>query len=268
MKPIRKITITSIKVLGGIYIGLCIFLYFYQEQLIFFPRKLSTDFNFSFETTYEEIRIPVEGDETLSGLWFKQDSSKGLVFYLHGNAGALDGWGNLAPIYLQFGYDIFLLDYRGYGKSTGNIYSEAQFFKDVQEAYNWAKTNYSEENITVVGYSVGTGSAAYLAAHNPIQQLILQAPYYSLIDMMQHHYSIIPTFLLKYRFETYQYLPQVNAPITIFHGNQDAVIPYNSSTRLIELLKPSDRLIPLPNAGHNGMNNNPKYVSELAKLLD
>lgn len=268
MKWIKKTALRSLQILMCIYIGLCAFLYFYQEQLIFFPRQLSSDFKFSFEMAFEEIQIPVEEDATLSGLWFQQDSAKRLVFYLHGNGGALDGWGNLASMYLQFGYDIFLLDYRGYGKSTGSIYSKTQFFEDIQKAYNWAKTKYSAKKITVIGYSVGTGAAAYLAAKNSIKQLILQAPYYSLVDMMQQHYPIIPTFLLKYRFETYQYLPQVNAPITIFHGTQDAVIPYNSSTRLIELLKPRDQLITLPNIGHNGMNNNPKYLSELAKLLN
>jgi pimeloyl-ACP methyl ester carboxylesterase len=267
MKRLKKVVINLVKGLLLLYIILCIGLYFFQESLIFFPRQLSDEFHFSFETPFEEIEIPVKESDTLSGLWFQQDSSKGLVFYLHGNAGALDGWGQVAPTYLQFGYDIFLLDYRGYGKSTGNISSEAQFYEDVQEAYNWAKTKYSEEKITIIGYSIGTGSAAYLAANNTPKQLILKAPYYSLVDMMQQHYAIVPTFLLKYRFETHTFLPQIKAPITIFHGNKDAVIPLNSSTRLQTFFKPNDQLIILPKAGHNGMNNNLDYLNVLATLL-
>lgn len=267
MKALKKIAINLTKGLFFLYLTLCIALYFFQESLIFFPRQLPEDFNFAFETPFEEVSIPVKGPDTLSGLWFQQDSSKGLVFYLHGNAGSLNGWGQIAPIYLNLGYDIFLLDYRGFGKSTGNISSEAQFYEDVQQAYNWAKTNYSEQKITIIGYSIGTGSAAYLAANNAPKQLILKAPYYSLVDMMQQHYAIIPTFLLKYTFETYTYLPQIKAPITIFHGNQDAVIPFNSSIRLKAFLKPNDQVVVLPNAGHNGMNNNLNYLKTLATLL-
>lgn len=267
MKSLRKTALNFTKGLVLLYLLLCIGLYFFQESLVFFPRQLPQNFNFSFETPFEEVRIPVKESDTLSGLWFKQASSKGLVFYLHGNAGALDGWGQASDTYLKFGYDIFLLDYRGYGKSTGKISSEAQFYEDVQEAYNWAKNKYSEEKITIIGYSIGTGSAAYLAAKNSSKQLILQAPYYSLVDMMQQHYSFIPTFLLKYRFETYTFLPQIKAPITIFHGNKDATIPLNSSTRLQAFFKPNDQLIILPGAGHNGMNSNPDYLKALATVL-
>jgi pimeloyl-ACP methyl ester carboxylesterase len=267
MKTLKKIALNSAKGLLLLYIMLCTGLYFFQERLIFFPRQLSEDFSFSFEAPFEEVRIPVEESDSLSALWFHQDSSKGLVFYLHGNAGALDGWGQVAPTYLSLGYDVFLLDYRGFGKSTGNIYSEAQFLEDVQQAYNWAKTKYSEQEITLIGYSIGTGSAAYLAANNQPKQLLLKAPYYSLVDMMQQHYAIIPTFLLKYRFETHTYLPRIKAPITIFHGNQDAVIPLHSSLRLKEFLKPTDQIIVLPNAGHNGMNSNPDYLKTLVTLL-
>lgn len=267
MKSLRKTALNFTKGLVLLYIVLCIGLYFYQENLIFFPRQLSQNFSFSFEAPFEEIDIPVKESDTLNGLWFKQDSSKGLVFYLHGNAGALDGWGQAAPTYLKFGCDIFLLDYRGYGKSTGKISSEAQFYKDAQAAYNWAKTKYSEQKITIIGYSIGTGTAAYLAANNAPKQLILQAPYYSLVDMMQQHYSFIPTFLLKYRFETYTFLPQIKAPITIFHGNRDAVIPLHSSTRLKTFLKSNDQVIVLQKAGHNGMNKNLDYLTALSKLL-
>lgn len=267
MKRLKKIALNTIKLLATIYFIVCVGLYFFQEKLIFFPRQLSEDFRFSFEAPFQEIRIPVEDSDSLSGLWFQQAASKGLVFYLHGNAGALDGWGQIAPTYLKLGYDIFLLDYRGFGKSTGNISSETQFYEDVQEAYNWAKTKYPEQKITIIGYSIGTGSAAYLAANNQPKQLILKAPYYSLVDMMQEHYAIIPTFLLKYRFETYTYLPQIEAPITIFHGDKDGLIPLNASIRLKEFLKPNDQVFVLSRAGHNGLNSNSDYLKTLVTLL-
>ena len=95
-----------------------------------------------------------------------------------------------------------MIDYRGYGKSQGHINSEQQFLEDVQLAYDFVKKRYPENKIIVLGYSIGTGAAANVTANNHPCLLILQAPYYSLTDMMRHKYSIIPTFILKYKFET------------------------------------------------------------------
>ena len=112
--------------------------------MIFHPSALPQDYKFSFEGSYQEVKIPTFDDKKLHGLLFKADSSKGLVFYLHGNAGALDTWGDIANVYTSLNYDIFILDYRGFGKSEGSIYSEAQFYNDVQAAYDLMKKNYSE----------------------------------------------------------------------------------------------------------------------------
>ena len=99
------------------------------------------------------------------------------MFYLHGNAGALDTWGDIAKVYTSLGYDIFILDYRGFGKSEGSIYSEEQFYKDVQAAYDVMRKEYPENKIVVEGYSIGTGPATILAATNHPKLLLLQAPY-------------------------------------------------------------------------------------------
>jgi alpha-beta hydrolase superfamily lysophospholipase len=125
---------------------------------------LLDNFVFSFEDDFEEFTIPATDQATLSGLLFKADSAKGVIFYLYGNAGALDTWGGVANTYISRGYDIFLLDYRQYHKSTGKISREAQFFDDVQHAYNLVKTKYSEKDIIVLGYSLGTGPASFIAA--------------------------------------------------------------------------------------------------------
>lgn len=250
-----------------LYLLLCVLLYCYQEQFIFHPSTLAAEHSFYFEGDFEEVKLTTKDAEQLHGLWFKVPKTKGIVFYLHGNAGSLESWGHIAPIYQQLGYDIFILDYRGFGKSTGKIKSEQQFFADAQLAYDWLKTRYQEQQITVIGYSIGTGTAAWLAAQNQPQQLILKAPYYSLVDMMQQYYAFAPTFLLKYRFETHQYLPKVSAPITIFHGKQDRLIPVQASLRLQQFLKPTDQLIVLPQTGHHGMNDRPIYKNTLSNLL-
>lgn len=251
-----------------LYISICVLVYFIQERLLFFPQKLPVNYAFQFQAPFEELQFRMKDGTRLNGLLFTGDSAKGLVFYLHGNAGALNTWGAVATAYTRLGYDVFMLDYRGYGKSEGHITSEKQLYEDVQAVYDQLKTRYPEQRITILGYSLGTGLAAKLAATNHPQRLILQAPYFSMTDMAAHHYAFLPSFLLRYKFPTYQYVPAITAPITIFHGDQDEVIYYASSAvKLKPLLKPEDTLITLHGQGHNGMTDNPDYQAALPGVL-
>lgn len=259
--------ITALIVIGTLYLVVCGLLYFFQEKLIFFPQKLAKNYRFGFGQPFEEMTITTQDKSLLHGLLFKADSSKGLIFYLHGNGGALDSWGEVAGTYTDLNYDVFLLDYRGYGKSEGLIYSQKQFFDDVQIAYDSLKSRYAEDKIIVLGYSIGTGAATKLASANHPKLLILQAPYYSLTDLMRHSYPIIPPFILKYKFETNKYLPACKMPVVVFHGNRDEVIYYGSSLKLKTIFKKQDTLITLEGQGHNGMTDNFVYRAELKRIL-
>lgn len=264
----RKNLLTILKFVAGLYIILCVLLYFFQEKLIFFPQKLESNYKFSFDQKFEELNIKTSDDKLLNTILFKADSSKGVIFYLHGNGGSLSSWGDVAKTYTDLHYDVFMLDYRGYGKSEGSIDGQTQFFQDIQTAYNKLKSKYAEDKIIVLGYSIGTGLAAKIASTNNPTLLILQAPYYSLTDMMRHTYPIIPTFILKYKFETNDYIKNCKMPIVIFHGNKDEVIYYGSSLKLKEEFKKHDTLITLNGQGHNGITENPDYKMEIRKILN
>lgn len=251
----------------GLYIVLCGVLYFFQEKFIFFPQKLDKNYRFEFGQKFEELNIETTDGKLINGLLFKTDNSKGLIYYLHGNAGSLSSWGEVAKTYTELNYDIFILDYRGYGKSEGKITGQNQLFQDNQTVYDQLKKKYNEDKIIVLGYSIGTGLASKLASTNKPRLLILQAPFYNLTDMMSHTYSFIPTFLLKYTFETNEFLKNCRMPVTIFHGNQDQVIYYGSSLKLEKEFKQQDTLITLNGQGHNGMTENPVYKIELKKIL-
>ena len=256
------------KVAIAIYVAVCIGLYFYQEKIIFFPTKLDKNYTFEFPEKFEELYFKTNDGHALNGVLFKADSSKGLVFYLHGNGGSIKGWGDIAKKYTDLHYDLFILDYRGYGKSDGEITSESQLYNDLQLVYNSFKKTYKENQIVIIGYSIGTGLAAKLASVNNPKLLILQAPYVSLTDMMRHRYPIIPTFLLKYRFETNTFIKACKMPVIIFHGNKDEVIYYESSLTLKTLFKKTDHLFIINGLGHNKMNDDLTYLSELKKILE
>lgn len=250
-----------------LYVLLCLLLYFFQEQFFFFPEKLSQNHRFSFQQPFSEVSVRTKDNRVLHALHFKVDSAKGVIFYLHGNAGSLRSWGEEAAVYTQLHYDVFMPDYPGYGKSEGTIRSEEKLYQDMQAAYDKLKESYAEENIVVLGYSIGTGPAARLAATNHPRLLILQAPFYSLTDVMRQHYSILPTFLLKYRFDTFQWIQQCSMPVVLFHGDHDEIIAYQSSVKLKRFLKEKDGLVKLEGGTHNGMSSHPAYVREIKRVL-
>ena len=262
----KKNLLNLLKILLGAYVIVCGILYFNQEKLIFHPEKLAANYAFDFGGNLEELNFKAADGKLLNGLLFKAENSKGLIFYLHGNAGSLRTWGFVAETYTALNYDVFILDYRSFGKSEGDITSQAALFADNQMIYDEFKKQYDEKDIIILGYSIGTGLAAKLASDNHPQQLILQAPYYSLTNLMRQKFSFAPTFLLKYTFATNDYLGRCNMPITIFHGTQDAVIPYESSVKLKAEFG-AIQLITLNGQGHGGITDNAVHKNELRKML-
>jgi pimeloyl-ACP methyl ester carboxylesterase len=243
--------------------------WWYQERLIFHPQQLTDNHDFYFDLPHEEIWIPTTDGHKLHGLMFRTEAEKpkGLVFYLHGNAGSMNDWGHVAPTYCDLGYDVFLLDYRGYGKSSGRVKNERQFFADAQKAYNAMAERYEQQNIVVLGYSIGSGTATYIAAHNSPRMLILQTPYYSLPHLVREKFSLAPTYVMRYKFATYKMLKSCRMPVVIFHGDNDTLIPHHHALRLQKLFKPTDKLIILADEGHNGITDNPDYKKALLELL-
>ena len=256
-----------VSILGSFYLIIIGLLYFNQESLFFHANKLDKNHQFTFLEKHEEVTIKTSDDIKLHGLLFKVLNSKGLVFYLHGNAGTVDSWGNIASNFTHLGYDIFILDYRGFGKSEGEISSEEQLFSDISSAYNQLKKQYKEENIIITGYSIGSGMAAYLASKNNPKSLILQAPYYCLEDLATEKFPIVPNFVVKYKIPTFEYLKKIKSPIFIFHGYDDVVIPYENSLKLKSIFKPNDKLVSLEKQGHLGINDNEEFLFELKRIL-
>ena len=262
-----KVVLVIGGVVAALYVLLCGALYFKQEKLLFAPTHLAAGYQFHFPGPFEERWTTAADGTRLHGLLFKTPDAKGLLFYLHGNGGALDSWGTAAATYTALGYDVFMPDYRGYGKSGGTITNQAQMLADVDTVYQQLRAEYPESRTVLLGYSLGTGPATWLAAHHHPRLLILQAPYFSMRDMAARLYPFVPGFILRYPMPTNELIGRVSAPIVLFHGDRDEVIDYNSTLRLKALLKPTDKLIVLPGAHHNGMTDNPQYRREVAKIL-
>ena len=176
-KTLKFLSIVLLCFFLVIYVLIISYVYFNQVELVFHASRLPKDYKFDYQQKFEEINIKSFDGAVLNGLLFKAENSKGLIFYLHGNAGTLETWGKIAKVYTSQGYDIFILDYRSFGKSEGEIENEEQLTEDISIVYKSISKRYSEDKIIIAGYSIGSGFATKLALENKAKALILQAPY-------------------------------------------------------------------------------------------
>ncbi|MCG8346148.1 MAG: lysophospholipase [Chloroflexales bacterium] len=248
------------------YVLLCVALYLFQERLIFLPERDGPNTVYNFGLPFSEIFIPVDG-AMLHALHFPAPQAKGVVLYLHGNAGSLRTWGMVAPDLVQHGYDVLIVDYRGYGKSSGTISSESQLHRDVDAVYSYLLARYPAEQIVVYGRSLGSGLATRLAAQQPVQMLILESPFHSLADLARRQMPFAPAFLLKYPLRTYAWIGQVSSPIVMFHGRADEVVPFAASERLQAYATAPVTFIAIEGGGHNDLARFPAYHAGLAAAL-
>ncbi len=247
-KRLRKIAIA----LFALYVMIGSALYFFQEKLMFLPSTLAQDYKYQFDYPFEELFLKIEDEATINALHFKAENPKGVILYFHGNAGDLSRWGKITEFFVEKRYDVLVMDYRTYGKSIGKL-SEDAIYKDAQYCYDYLLERYSENEITLYGRSLGTGIASYLASKNNAKRLILETPYYSILDIAKHRFPMFPVKqLLKYRFPTFQYLPKVKCPITIIHGTEDNVVPFSSGKKLSELESDID-FFTVKGGGHNNL---------------
>lgn len=261
MKLLKKLGL--ILLIG--YVLLCVGLYTQQNRIFFNPQKLSNNHTFR---AGEEVAIKVADNISLNCIWLKEPRSKGVILYLHGNKGSNRRCLYQAQNMAGNQYDIFMPDYRGYGKSDGTIYSEQQLYADVQKVYNFLKQHYTEQQIVLAGYSLGSGMASWLAAHNQPQQLFLIAPYISLVDMKNRFtYFAFPDFLVKYPLNNRQHLATVRCPVTLFHGTNDELIPFDSSETLQEVNPTNIQLIPLEGVGHRRAIFDGQFRATVRELL-
>ncbi len=267
MKNLKFFFSTILSFFAVIYIIYVGYVYFNQSEMVFNATKLSPDYKYDFKENFEELNIPSFDLKKINGLLFKTPNPKGLVFYLHGNAGMIDTWGNNAKFYTDLGYDFFILDYRGFGKSDGEVESESQLNQDIKIVYDELSKRYDSKKNIIVGYSIGTGPASFLASNVKSKALILQAPFYNFTEFSETRVPYYPNFLKKFKFKTNESIVKIKSQIYIFHGISDQLIPFENSLKLKKLLKPNDSLFELKNQDHIGINENLDFQEKLKLIL-
>jgi len=255
---------------GGLaYVGLCVFLWATQEARLFRPTVLAAGSAHDFGRPFEEHSIPAGTGVVLNSVLLPAHESRGVVFLLSGNSANVR---ETVPRFIQpiadAGYDLFVIDYPGFGKSTGRIHSEADLDAAALAAYGWLGHLYPESRTVIAGYSMGSAPASWLACRHHPQRLVLMAPFYSLSEIVAADYPYFPLRLLRYPMRNDRELAHCPIPVTLFHGAADDLIPPSASQRLRAVLKPSDSLTLIAGAGHLDLPDKPEFTDALRTLLE
>lgn len=250
------------------YVLLNVLAYFWQEQFLFKPEKLPKDFEFKYPNlNYEEHNVDLGKGVNINGIHFKVENPKGILLYLKGNSKSIKGWGKFAIDFTRQGFDVVMVDYRGFGKSTGKR-SEQTLKDDLQFVYDRIKEQVPEQYIVLYGRSMGSGFATKLASKNNPRMLILDAPYFSMKKAANRFLPFMAmSLVLRYPIKTYKWIKYVKCPIKIIHGTNDWLIPFKSSVALSKINPEFTRLYPVIGGGHNNLHTYEEYHRMMEEIL-
>jgi uncharacterized protein len=268
---VHRILKASLLIGLTVYAVILVMLYVQQESLLFRPTITPNSQPLLALTNQgagvQEFAVNVPGAK-LSGLHLKLPSPKGVVFFLHGNGGNLDSWFINTETYRQNNMDLVMVDYRGYGKSTGQIQSEAQLHADVRAAWDHIAPQYVGKKHLIYGRSLGTGLAAKLSADlaSSVDMTVLVSAYSSMTVLTSEIYPFVPTALLRYPLRTDQIVQSIKSPLMLIHGEQDSFIP-PSHSQTLKALSPQAKLLIVNGAMHNDVHTFEAYLQGFGEIL-
>lgn len=231
------------------------------------PEKLQQDFQFKFDIPFREYFFDIEPGVRINALHFFRKSPKGLLLYFHGNTKSIKGWAKYARDFYRYDYDVVLVDYRGFGKSTGKR-SEQKMLSDMQFVYDKLREQYAEDHLIVYGRSMGSGFATKLACDNHPRYLILDSPYFNFLKVIERFLPMLPVrIVLRFQLRTDKWLPDVQCHTYIIHGTKDRLIPIRHSEKLQKINPKKITLIRIVGGRHNNLPSFDEYHNFIRDIL-
>jgi alpha-beta hydrolase superfamily lysophospholipase len=251
-----------------IYALLGIAVYYLQDYFFFQALPVKSSHRYNFSIPYREVNIPYTNNENLNIVQFETSKPvKGVVLYFHGNRKNIGWYAGFAPMFTAQGYEVWMPDYPGYGKSTGKI-TEEKLYNYTIQLYKLAAKKFSADSIIIFGKSMGSGLATYLASNVECKRVILETPYYSLSSVAQHFFPVYPMEkMTRVKILSFEYIQQVSEPVSIFHGTDDMIVPYSNARKLMPFLKPTDEFISIQGGSHNNLRSFPLFTNKIDSLL-
>ncbi|MBT1686094.1 alpha/beta hydrolase [Dawidia soli] len=252
----------------ALYILVALLLYIFQRKLIFYPGKMARNTNLNLSSHQHEVFLEARDYETIHALYCEGTRPE-VILYFHGNAGDLSGWKFVTEDFSALGYAVLIIDYRGYGKSTGQI-SEQGMYADGEAAYEYLtkELHILPQNILVYGRSIGSGVAVEVATRYLVRGLVLESPYTSLSALANEKVPFFfPSLYLRFRFNNLHKITSLTCPVVLLHGTQDELIPPTHSQRLLNAIQTKKKLILVKGGGHNDLGSFPEYAQFLQEDL-
>ena len=222
-----------------------------EDRFLYFPvRELAATPEAS-GLRAQELFVETEDGVRLHGWWIQGVRGRALLFF-HGNAGNIaDRLDRARILNERFGLDVFLVDYRGYGRSQGEP-SEEGLYRDARAVHQAAlDQGFRPEQVVLFGESLGSAVAVQLALDRPCAGIILETPFLSVPAMARVHYPFVPGFLIRSRFDNEQKVGAVKAPKLFLVAGRDEFVPPEHGRRLFDLAPEPKTLFVIPDAGHN-----------------
>lgn len=257
--------------LGAItlYLAICAFYFIFQERLIFVPLgTLKKDSKIELGTRFDEKFLNTNDGAEIHALHIKAKNPRGCILYFHGNTGHVTRWAPIAEEMTSFGFDVFLPEYRGYGKSRGQR-SEKALYQDALAWYEEVLKLYPEDRICLYGRSLGSAMASWLVGVANPGGVILETPFNNLPAVAAYHTKIIPVrWFLKFRFHNDRHLPKGSSPILLAHGTKDIIVPYRLGFALFKTVQDRAEMVTIPGGHHGDLNGYPLFREKLTEFFD
>jgi len=258
----------------GIAYGVVLVLVFvFQSHLVFFPGtgREAVLTPQSYGMRFESVEIRTADGETLAAWWVPAEEARGTVLFFHGNAGNISHRLDYLQMFHRLRYSTLIVDYRGYGRSTGSP-SEEGTYLDAEAAWDYARHGRlaRPEDIVIAGESLGGAVATWLAAKVGPRAVILHSAFTSVNDLGSQVYWFLPVRLLsRFGYDNVENLKRISAPVFIAHSRDDDVVPYAHGKKLFEAANEPKAFLEM-SGGHNDgfIFTRPEWVAALAAFLD
>ena len=239
------------------YLGIVGFMYLGQDGMIYFPEvptRTVTANPSQVGLEFEELSLTTEDGESLHGWFVPAERARGSAIFFHGNAGNTGHRLDTLLILNELGLSTLIIDYRGFGQSTGEP-GEDGTYQDALAAWDYLTRQRSVPayQIVLVGRSLGSAVAAWLAAEKDPAGLVLESGFTSVPDLGAQLYPWLPVRLLsRYRYDTLDRLGHLEVPVLVAHSPQDEIIPYSHGRALFDAAPESSAFLEMSGSHGSG----------------
>lgn len=256
------------------YFALMLMVYLWQGRMVFLanmPGRALTASPADIGLDYENVSLKTSDNETLHGWYVPAVDSDGVVLFLHGNAGNISHRLDSIEIFHQLGLDVLIIDYRGYGQSSGSP-GERGTYTDAQTAWGYLvdERGFAPGKVVVFGRSLGGAVAAWLAARTTPAAVILESCFTSGPDMAARLYPFLPARLItRIKYPVKEYVTQVSSPLLVVHSREDEIIPFDMGEAVFAAAPEPKEMLEI-SGDHNGgfLLNRDRYQATLGAFIE